>query len=82
MNHMPGHIYVLCGQYQRALDAKAVTRTVRSAATTLYAPDYAGSMNFYVTARCHDLHLLMFACHVPGSVRARHSPPPKRSSGS
>jgi tetratricopeptide (TPR) repeat protein len=34
----------------------------------MYA-DYAGSMNFYVTARCHDIHLLMFACMFLGQYR-------------
>ena len=49
MNHMPAHIYVLCGRYETAKRA-----------------EYAGSMNFYVTARCHDIHLLMFTCMFLG----------------
>ena len=61
MNHMPGHIYVLCGDYEKAVLAseKAI------AADHMYA-DYAGSFNFYVTARCHDLHLMMFTCMFLG----------------
>jgi tetratricopeptide (TPR) repeat protein len=61
MNHMPGHIYVLCGIYEKAVLAseKAIT------ADNAYA-DYAGSFNFYITARCHDLHLMIFACMFLG----------------
>src|SRR5579863_6552316 len=64
MNHMPGHIYVLCGDYQKAVLAseKAIT------ADNVYA-DYAGSFNFYVTARCHDLHLMMFTCMFLGQYK-------------
>ena len=65
MNHMPAHIYVLCGEYEKARLAsdKAIT------ADDAYA-DYAGSpVNFYVTARCHDIHLLMFTCMFLGQYR-------------
>ena len=65
MNHMPGHIYVLCGDYERARQVSE--RAI--AADDKYA-DYAGSMNFYVTARCHDLHLMMFTCMFLGQYRA------------
>lgn len=64
MNHMPGHIYVLCGQYERAKAASE--KAIR--ADALYA-EYAGSMNFYVTARCHDLHLMMFTCMFLGQFQ-------------
>ena len=62
MNHMPAHIYVLCGEYEKARVAsdRAIT------ADDAYA-DYTGSpVNFYVTARCHDIHLLMFTCMFLG----------------
>lgn len=61
LNHMPGHIYVLCGDYARA---KAVSERA-IANDEAYAP-YAGPMDFYVTARCHDLHLMMFTCMFLG----------------
>lgn len=64
LNHMPGHIYVLCGEYERA--KLASEKAIR--ADDMYA-DYAGSMNFYVTARCHDLHLMMFTCMFLGQYR-------------
>jgi hypothetical protein len=65
MNHMPAHIYVLCGEYEKARVAsdRAIT------ADDAYA-DYAGSpVNFYVTARCHDIHLLMFTCMFLGQYQ-------------
>ncbi|RXT55578.1 hypothetical protein B6S44_10795 [Bosea sp. Tri-44] len=64
MNHMPAHIYVLCGDYERS--RLASEQAIR--ADDLYA-DYAGSRNFYVTARCHDLHLMMHACMLLGQYR-------------
>ena len=60
-NHMPGHIYALCGDYEKARIVSE--RSIR--ADDMYA-DYAGSLNFYVTARGHDLHLMMFACMLLG----------------
>jgi len=59
--HMPGHIYALCGDYEKA---KIVSeQSIR--ADDMYA-DYAGSFNFYVTARGHDLHLMMHTCMFRG----------------
>ncbi|XXK21752.1 hypothetical protein ACMAY5_11115 [Arenicellales bacterium nBUS_48] len=57
IHHMPGHIYVLCGDYQRAKAAseKAI------AADKKYL-EYAGPYNYYTTSRCHNLHLMMYAC--------------------
>lgn len=61
MNHMPGHTYVLCGEYEKAKVAseKAI------AADQLFV-DYAGPFNFYTTARAHDLHLMMYTCMLLG----------------
>ena len=61
MNHMPGHIYVLCGDYEKARIASE--KAIR--ADDMYAA-FAGSFNFYITARCHDLHLMMFTCMFLG----------------
>ncbi len=61
MNHMPGHIYVLCGKYA---DAKTASeKAIR--ADRMYL-DHAGPYNFYTTARCHDLHLMMYTCMFMG----------------
>jgi tetratricopeptide (TPR) repeat protein len=64
LNHMPGHIYVLCGLYEKARIVSE--RAIR--ADDAYA-DCAGSMNFYILARCHDLHLMMFTCMFLGQYR-------------
>ena len=61
LNHMPGHIYVLCGDYA---SAKRVSELAIKA-DDLYV-EYAGAFNFYTTARAHDLHLMMFACMFLG----------------
>lgn len=61
MNHMPGHTYVLCGEYEKAKHASE--KAIR--ADNLYV-EHAGAFNFYTTARCHDLHLMMYACMFLG----------------
>ncbi len=61
MNHMPGHTYVLCGEYKKA---KQVSEVAIAADEKYLA--YAGPHNFYTTARCHDLHLMMYACMLLG----------------
>jgi tetratricopeptide (TPR) repeat protein len=65
MNHMPAHIYVLCGEYEKAriVSDKAI------AADDAYAAYAADPVNFYVTARCHDIHLLMFTCMFLGQYQ-------------
>lgn len=57
MNHMPGHIYTQCGLYEevKAASIKAIR------ADRIYGA-YAGPYNFYTTSRCHNLHLMMYAC--------------------
>ncbi|WP_370461359.1 tetratricopeptide repeat protein [Reyranella sp. CPCC 100927] len=61
LNHMPAHIYAQCGDYEKARIVSE--HAVR--ADDMYA-DYAGSHNFYVTARGHDLHLMMHTCMFLG----------------
>ena len=61
MNHMPGHTYVLCGEYEKAKIASE--KAIR--ADNIYV-DYAGPFNFYTTARCHDYHLMMYTCMFMG----------------
>ena len=61
MNHMPGHIYFLCGEYEKAKVASE--KAIR--ADEKYV-DYAGSLNFYTAARCHDLHLMIYTCAFLG----------------
>ena len=61
LNHMPSHIYMLCGLYEKAREVSE--RAIR--ADDAYAA-YAGSLNFYILARCHDIHLMMFTCMFLG----------------
>ncbi|BCM19115.1 tetratricopeptide repeat protein [Mesorhizobium sp. J8] len=61
MNHMPGHIYVLCGEYEKAKIASE--KAVR--ANDLYLA-YAGEPTYYLLGCCHDLHLMMFTCMLLG----------------
>ncbi len=61
LNHMPGHIYALCGDYERALAVSA---------NAIKADDkylrYAGPFTFYTVACCHDLHLMMYTAMFMG----------------
>ena len=61
ISHMPSHIYVLCGMYEEAKTASE--RAIR--ADRLYL-DYAGPYNFYTTARCHNLCMMMHTCMFLG----------------
>lgn len=61
LQHMPGHIYVLCGMFQQTL---ACSRLAIAADQKYLA--YRGPYNFYTTARCHDLHLYMYAAMMAG----------------
>ena len=61
IHHMPGHIYVLCGEYEKArIVSEEAIRVNRKYLT------YAGPYNYYTTARCHDLHLMMYTCMFLG----------------
>jgi tetratricopeptide (TPR) repeat protein len=64
MNHMPGHIYVLCGDYEKA--RRASERAIR--ANDLYL-GYAGAPTYYLLGCGHDLHLMMYACMFLGQMR-------------
>ncbi|WP_112322043.1 hypothetical protein [Oceanibium sediminis] len=60
-HHMPAHIYVQCGDY-----AQSVAVSKRAVAVDDRYVAVRGAANFYTTARCHDLHLLMFAAMMLG----------------
>jgi tetratricopeptide (TPR) repeat protein len=64
MNHMPGHIYMLCGDYDKA--KLASDRAI--AADDMYLA-YAGPLTFYTIACAHDLHLMMYACMFMGRYK-------------
>ncbi|MGB3646641.1 MAG: hypothetical protein WBG88_04345 [Mesorhizobium sp.] len=61
MNHMPGHIYVLCGEYDKARIASE--KAIR--ANDAYLA-YAGEPTYYLLGCCHDLHLMMYTCMFLG----------------
>jgi tetratricopeptide (TPR) repeat protein len=61
MNHMPGHVYALCGEYQKA----TVASSKAIAANDIYLA-YAGTLTPYTTACAHDLLLMMHACMFMG----------------
>ena len=63
MNHMPAHIYVLCGAYEKA--KLASQRAVR--ANDLYLAQLAAP-TYYLLGCCHDLHLMMFTCMFLGQA--------------
>jgi len=66
MNHMPGHIYVLCGMYEEAKSASE--KAVRADDLYLARTDTPGYN--YLLACCHDLHLMMFACMFLGQSKS------------
>ena len=64
IQHMPAHIYVLSGDYEKA---KAVSEAAILADRKYLS--YAGPYNFYTTARCHDLHMMINACMMLGQFK-------------
>lgn len=64
LNHMPAHIHMLCGEYQKA--QLASERAI--AANDKYLA-YAGSLTPYTTGCAHDLLLMMHACMFMGRYR-------------
>ena len=61
IEHMSAHIDILCGDYAQAVEQNR--RAVRADDKYLR---HAGPLNFYTTARCHNLHLLMYAAMFLG----------------
>lgn len=64
LEHMPAHIYVLCGDY-----AQSVSQSERAVVADDKYLAHAGDRNFYTTSRCHDLHLLIYAAMFLGQYR-------------
>jgi tetratricopeptide (TPR) repeat protein len=63
-HHMPAHIYVQCGDYAQSV---AVSQLAVDADDRYLAR--VGPHNFYTTARCHDLHLLIYAAMMAGQFK-------------
>lgn len=70
MNHMRGHTFVLCGEYEKV----KIASEKATHADDMYV-DYVGAFNFYTTAPCHDLHLMMYACMCLGQNGKLQRPP-------
>jgi tetratricopeptide (TPR) repeat protein len=61
LEHMSGHIDVLCGNY-----AQAVEQSRRAILADDKYVAHGGAANFYTTSRCHDFHLCMYAAMFLG----------------
>ena len=64
MNHMPAHIHVLCGEYEKAKIASE--KAIRANDTYLA---YANEPTYYLLGCCHDLHLMMYTCMFLGQYK-------------
>lgn len=61
LQHMPTHLDVLCGDYERVISSnlRAVEADERFVA-------HAGAMNFYTLYRCHDYHFVIYGAMFLG----------------
>ncbi len=64
LNHMPAHIHMLCGEYE-----KAKLASERAIAVNDKYLAYAGSLTPYTTGCAHDLLLMMHACMFMGRYK-------------
>ncbi len=64
LNHMPSHIYALCGQYDKAKQV-----SIKAIENDRKYLEYAGPCNFYTTSRSHDLHMMMYTCMMLGQFK-------------
>lgn len=56
LRHMPSHIYVLCGQYKKAIDANSAAIIADEKFR-----DRNGILGFYTLYRSHDYHFRMYS---------------------
>lgn len=61
LEHMPCHVWALCGRYDRAIDASA-----RAIAADRKYLDGGGDAAFYATSICHNFHMMMYAAMMAG----------------
>ena len=64
LEHMPAHIYALCGDY-----SQSVEQSRQAVAANERYFHYAGYDNFYTTSYCHDLHQYMYSAMHLGQFR-------------
>ena len=67
LQHMPAHIYALCGLY-----SSAITVSNHAIAADDKYLQHTGPYNFYTTNRCHDLHMKIHAAMLAGRYAAAH----------
>lgn len=65
LQHMPTHIDVLCGDYQRVVDSNSAA--IEADRTYL---EREGAMNFYSLYRCHDYHFKLYGAMFLGNYEA------------
>lgn len=61
LQHMPSHLDVLCGSYDRV-----VSSNTRAIAADEKFVERAGAMNFYTLYRCHDYHFKIYGAMFLG----------------
>lgn len=64
LQHMPSHIYVLCGDYEQAIEANSAAIT----ADEKYF-HWHSSAKFYALYRSHDLHFRIYAAMLAGKSK-------------
>ncbi|CAG8955857.1 hypothetical protein HYFRA_00008705 [Hymenoscyphus fraxineus] len=64
LRHMPSHIYVLCGQYKKAIDANSAAIIADEKFR-----DRNGPYNFYTLYRSHDYHFRIYSAMFAGQSR-------------
>lgn len=64
LQHMPTHLDILCGNYQRAISSNL--DAIRADEKFLAR---SGPLNFYTLYRCHDYHFCIYAAMFAGQSR-------------
>lgn len=64
LRHMPSHIYVLCGQYKKAIDANSAAIIADEKFR-----ERNGPFNFYTLYRSHDYHFRIYSAMFAGQSR-------------
>ncbi|MCB0014490.1 MAG: tetratricopeptide repeat protein, partial [Anaerolineales bacterium] len=63
--HMPSHIYILCGEYEKALQANVAAVEADRRWT-----DFDDTLGIYTIYRCHNYHFIIYAALFLGQFEA------------
>ena len=63
--HMPSHIYILCGEYEKALQANATAVEADRRWT-----EFDDTLGIYTIYRCHNYHFIIYAALFLGQFEA------------